>query len=168
VHDLYLKIIGVDGHPTQLSLGQIVLRGIIIFIVGLVMVRAGDRRSLAQKTAFDALFIVLLGSMLSRAINGSGPFLLTIGASAALMAVHRGCAFFGHHSHQFGKLIKGAEVTLVHDGKIDERAMQSALVSRHDLEEDMRLSAKTEDVSQIRVARLERSGDISFIKNSGS
>jgi uncharacterized membrane protein YcaP (DUF421 family) len=168
VHDLYLKIIGVDGHPTQLSLWQIVLRGIIIFIVGLVMVRAGDRRSLAQKTAFDALFIVLLGSMLSRAINGSGPFLLTLAASAALMIVHRGCALFAHHSHPFGKVVKGTEVTLVRDGRMDEQAMQSALVSRHDLEEDMRLSAKTDDVSQIRVARLERSGDISFIKKSGS
>jgi len=37
-------------------------------------------------------------------------------------------------------------------------------ISKHDLEEDMRLEAKTEDLSKIQVARLERSGDISFIK----
>jgi len=37
-------------------------------------------------------------------------------------------------------------------------------ISKHDLEEDMRLDAKTEDLSKIQVARLERSGDISFIK----
>jgi uncharacterized membrane protein YcaP (DUF421 family) len=42
--------------------------------------------------------------------------------------------------------------------------MQRALVSRHDFEEDMRLDAKTEDPTTIQVARLERSGDISFIK----
>ena len=34
----------------------------------------------------------------------------------------------------------------------------------HDLEEDMRLDAKIEDVSKMRAARIERSGDISFIK----
>ena len=39
-------------------------------------------------------------------------------------------------------------------------------VSEHDLEEDMRLDAATEDVSKIKVARLERSGDISFIKTA--
>ena len=40
-------------------------------------------------------------------------------------------------------------------------------ISRHDLGEDMRLEAKTEDLSKIQVARLERSGDISFIKANG-
>jgi uncharacterized membrane protein YcaP (DUF421 family) len=37
-------------------------------------------------------------------------------------------------------------------------------ISEHDLEEDMRLDAETEDLSKIKVARVERSGDISFIK----
>ena len=42
--------------------------------------------------------------------------------------------------------------------------MQKMLVSQHDLEEDLRLDAKTGDLSTIQLARLERSGDISFIK----
>ena len=37
-------------------------------------------------------------------------------------------------------------------------------ISEHDLEEDLRLDAATEDFSKIKVARVERSGDISFIK----
>ena len=37
-------------------------------------------------------------------------------------------------------------------------------VSMHDLEEDMRLHAHIDDLSKIRLARVERSGDISFIK----
>ena len=42
--------------------------------------------------------------------------------------------------------------------------MKHNLVSKHDFEEDLRLDAKTVDVSSIQLARLERSGDISFIK----
>lgn len=42
--------------------------------------------------------------------------------------------------------------------------MKQGLVSEHDFEEDLRLDAKTEDVSTIALARLKRSGDISFIK----
>jgi uncharacterized membrane protein YcaP (DUF421 family) len=34
----------------------------------------------------------------------------------------------------------------------------------HDLDEDMRLSVHIEDLSRIRIARVERSGDISFTK----
>jgi uncharacterized membrane protein YcaP (DUF421 family) len=167
LHHLNLKIFGVDGHPTELTVAQICLRGLIIFVAGLIIVRAGDRRSLSQKTAFDAMFIVLLGSMLSRAINGSGPFWMTIASAITLMIIHRICAFIAHRHHPFGKLVKGQELALVRNGKIDQKAMSSALVSKHDLEEDMRLSAKTEDVSTIRLAQLERSGDISFIKNEG-
>jgi uncharacterized membrane protein YcaP (DUF421 family) len=37
-------------------------------------------------------------------------------------------------------------------------------ISEHDVQEDMRLEAKTEDLSKIKIARVERSGDISFIK----
>jgi uncharacterized membrane protein YcaP (DUF421 family) len=166
--DIYLKVFGVDGHPTDLTVYQIALRGVVVFIVGLVIVRVGDRRSLSQKTAFDAVFIVLLGSMLSRSINGSGPLLLTIAAAFVLMFIHRCCAYAAYRSHGFGKLIKGRETTLVRDGQIDWDGMRHKLVSEHDLKEDMRLSAKTEDLSTIQTARIERSGDISFIKKSGS
>ena len=37
-------------------------------------------------------------------------------------------------------------------------------ISKHDLEEDLRLDAQIDDISRVRVARVERSGDISFIK----
>ena len=53
---------------------------------------------------------------------------------------------------------------LVQDGRLQRKNMLWEHISKHDLEEDMRLDAKTEDLSKIQVARLERSGDISFIK----
>jgi uncharacterized membrane protein YcaP (DUF421 family) len=55
-------------------------------------------------------------------------------------------------------------VVLVQDGTLQQKNMLWEHISKHDLEEDMRLDAATEDLSKIHVARLERSGDISFIK----
>jgi len=159
-----LILFGPDGQPKEMTVLQITIRCIIVFAIGLALVRVGDRRSLAQKTGFDALFIVLLGSVLSRAINGSAPLWKTIGASIVLMIIHRLLAFGCCRWHGFGKLVKGRDVTLIRDGKVDWQAMNRSLVSRHDLEEDLRLEAQTEEASQIRLARLERSGDISFIK----
>jgi uncharacterized membrane protein YcaP (DUF421 family) len=37
-------------------------------------------------------------------------------------------------------------------------------VSKHDLEEDLRLEVRTEEIKDIRHAYVERSGDISFIE----
>jgi uncharacterized membrane protein YcaP (DUF421 family) len=164
LQNFFLTLLGPDGKATELTLLHISLRAFFIFVVGLAIVRIGDRRSLAEKTAFDAIFIVLIGSMLSRAINGTAPFFTTIAAGIVLMVIHRACAFGACKSHAFGKLIKGRDVTLVREGKIDRAQMRRSLVSDHDFEEDLRLDAKTEDISTIQVARLERSGDISFIK----
>jgi uncharacterized membrane protein YcaP (DUF421 family) len=164
LQNLFLTFLGPDGKASELTLLHISLRSLFIFIIGLALVRIGDRRSLSEKTAFDAIFIVLIGSMLSRAINGTAPFFTTIAAGIVLMVIHRACAFGACKSHAFGKLLKGRPVTLVRNGKIDYAEMRRSLVSEHDLEEDLRLEAKTEDVSTIATARLERSGDISFIK----
>lgn len=157
-------LLGSDGQPNELTLLQLCLRAFIIFILGLAMVRVGDRRSLSEKTGFDTLFLVLIGATLARAVNGSAGFLTTIGCAIFLMLVHRIFAFIACRSHTFGKLIKGDEVKLIIDGQINWKALRRHLVSTHDLEEDLRLTAKTENVSDIKVARLERSGDISFIK----
>jgi uncharacterized membrane protein YcaP (DUF421 family) len=164
LQNFFLVLLGPDGKATELTVFNISLRGFVIFVVGLALVRIGDRRSLAQKTAFDAIFIVLIGSMLSRAINGTAPFFVTIGGGVALMIVHRAFAFGACKSHWFGKLIKGQPITVVRNGEVDWEQLRSALVSKHDFEEDLRLDGKTDDVSTIQLARLERSGDISFIK----
>lgn len=161
-------MIGPDGQPNDLMMLQLCLRAFIIFVLGLAMVRIGDRRSLSQKTGFDTLFLVLMGATLARAINGGAAFLTTIGCAIFLMLVHRIFAFIACRSHAFGKLIKCNDVVLVGNGQIDWKAMKRHLVSKHDLEEDLRLTAKTDDISRIQTARLERSGDISFIKKNES
>ena len=157
-------LFGPDGQPKDLTMLQLCLRAFAIFLFGLAMVRVGDRRSLAEKTGFDTLFLILIGAVLARAINGSAAFLTTIGCAFFLVIVHRVFSFIAFRSHTFGKLIKGNAVVLVRDGQFEWKAMKHHLVSRHDLEEDMRLSAKTDEIEQIRTARLERSGDVSFIK----
>ena len=166
LQNFFLTLLGPDGKATELTTLQVSLRGFVIFVVGLAIVRIGDRRSLAEKTAFDAIFIVLVGSMLSRAINGPSPFFTTIGGAIALMIIHRAFAFGAFKSHWFGWLIKGRPMTLVRNGEIDWKEMKRGLVSEHDLDEDLHLDAKTEDISEIQIARLERSGDISFIKKA--
>jgi uncharacterized membrane protein YcaP (DUF421 family) len=71
---LLQALIGPDGQPKDLTLVQLCLRALIIFVLGLAMVRIGDRRSLAEKTGFDTLFMVLMAAVLARAINGSAAF----------------------------------------------------------------------------------------------
>ncbi len=157
-------LLGLGAEPKDLTFLQISLRGIIVFLATLIMVRLGHKRSLARKTAFDAVLIVILASVLSRAINGSSAFFATLGGSVVIVLVHRLFALIAYHSHTFGILIKGRPEIIVEDGNLILGTMRRNHISQHDLEEDLRLDAQLEDASEVRVARVERSGDISFIK----
>ena len=95
------SMIGPDGQPKDLTMLQLCWRAFIVFILGLAMVRIGDRRSLSEKTGFDTLFLVLMGATLAPAINGSAAFLTTIGCAIFLMLVHRIFAFTACRSHAF-------------------------------------------------------------------
>jgi len=160
-------LLGLGTEPKELTFLQVAVRGVIVFIATLIMVRLGSKRSLVEKTAFDAVFIVIIGSMLARAINGSEAFFPTLGTGFVLVFLHRLFGLAAYYSHTFGILVKGKPVVLVEGGKVQQKNMFREHISKHDLEEDMRLDAQTEDLSKIQVARLERSGDISFIKANG-
>src|SRR4051812_30248010 len=157
-------LLGVGVEPKDLTFIQISLRGIIVFLVTLAAVRLGHKRSLARKTPFDAVLLVILAAVLSRAINGSAAFFPTLGGGVVLVLIHRFFAFLAFYSHGFGILVKGRPDVIVRDGKCDLATMWRNHVSMHDLEEDMRLNAHTDELSGIRIARVERSGDVSFIK----
>jgi hypothetical protein len=157
-------LLGLGAEPRNLTFLQISLRGIIVFLVTLATVRLGHKRSLSRKTPFDAVLLVILAAVLSRAINGSAPFFATLGGGVVLVLLHRLFAFLTFYSHRFGTLVKGRPDFIVRDGQCDIAMMWRNHISTHDLDEDMRLSAHTDDLSNVRVARVERSGDISFIK----
>ena len=164
IYDFLGPLLGLGAEPKDLTFMQVSLRGVIIFLITLIMVRLSSRRSLAEKTAFDAILLVILASILSRAINGSAGFFTSIGGGFVLVFLHRFFSWSACRSHAFGKLIKGEAAVIVENGKALQDVMRRNLISEHDLEEDLRLDAKIEDLSQVRLARVERSGDISFIK----
>jgi uncharacterized membrane protein YcaP (DUF421 family) len=156
-------ILGLNAEPKDLTFTQISLRGIVVMTFTLIIIRLGDKRSLSKKSAFDAALLIILASVLSRAINGSGAFFATLGGSAVLVFMHRLLAFCACKSEWFRYLIKGRPNELVRDGKFIHRALERLHVAEEDICEDLRLDGE-DDLAKVRVARLECSGDISFIK----
>src|SRR5215468_9877790 len=111
-------LLGIGTEPKELTFLQVSLRGVVVFIMTLIMVRLGSKRSLAEKTAFDAVLVVIIGSMLARAINGSEAFFPTLGAGFVLVLVHRLFDIGAYYSHAFGILVKGRPVMLVANGRL--------------------------------------------------
>src|ERR1043166_2202337 len=115
------SLLGLSTEPRYLTFGQMALRGIVIFVATLVMVRLSTKRSLAEKTAFEAVLLVIIASVLARAINGSAPFFATLGTGLILVLLHWILSLAAYHSHFFGTLIKGKPAVVVRDGQLDRR-----------------------------------------------
>ena len=95
-------LLGLDLEPKHLTFAQISLRGVIVMIFTLIIIRLGDKRSLSKKSAFDAALLIILASVLARAINGSAAFFPTIGGSAVVVGLHRLMAFTCYKSEVSG------------------------------------------------------------------
>src|SRR5688572_32248669 len=116
IHDFLRPWLGLDVDPKELNFLQVTLRGLIVFIFAIAIVRVADKRFLSRKTAFDIVLGLILASVLARAINGSAPFIGTIVASFVLVLAHRLLADLSSRWHWFGKLIKGNDDLIITDG----------------------------------------------------
>jgi uncharacterized membrane protein YcaP (DUF421 family) len=157
-------LLGLGLEPKQLSFLQIALRGAIVFIAAIIMVRTGDKRFFARKSAFDVILGFVLASTLARAINGSAPFFPTIGAGFILVWLHRSLGAIARRWHGLGELIKGRSDKVISHGQVIGDSLRHNHLSERDLIEDLRLNGGTKEVADIEEAWIERNGDLSILK----
>ncbi|HEX7090001.1 MAG TPA: YetF domain-containing protein [Longimicrobiales bacterium] len=156
-------LLGLDREIEEVNALQMAVRAVTIYAFTLVIVRVGSKRFLGRATAFDVIMGFIIGSVMSRAINGSAPYFPTLVAGAVLIGMHWLLAVIAYHTRWFGPVVKGNPVLLVEDGQVNERAMRASHISRRDIEEALRLRGVEADLSRIRRAYLERDGRISVI-----
>jgi uncharacterized membrane protein YcaP (DUF421 family) len=159
-------LLGLGRDAASLTFVQVSLRGVVVFVAALVIVRCADRRFLSQKSAFDAVLGFILASMLARTVNGTAAFLPTLGGGFVLVLLHRVLAYWSRRSHTFGFLIKGRSDVIVRDGALDEEATRRNRLSQHDVLEDLRLHGNVAEVRDVLLAVLERNGQISVVRRT--
>lgn len=161
--DTLFHAFGVGLEAQRLSILQVVLRAILVFFSALFIVRIGDKRFFAKKTAFDVILGLVLASMLARAINGSEQLGPTIAAGLVLALLHRFLGWLACKWPALGGAIKGHSQTLIEEGAVDYETLKDHHITSDDLTEELRLNG-VERPDQAKLARLERSGEISVIR----
>src|SRR5215217_6663161 len=84
---------GLGLEPKHFTLLQICLRATVIYLGGLLLLRLGKNRFLGKETAFDIVVGFVLGSILSRAVNGNSPLFLSLAAAGLFIGLHRLSAY---------------------------------------------------------------------------
>ena len=155
--------LGLGAEGKDIGVAQMALRAVVVYVATVLMVRLGKKRFMGQGTAFDMILGIMLGSIVSRAITGTAPFLPALAASGVLIAMHWLLSGVALRWHGFGVAFKGHERLLVRDGRVDREAMRRAHMSGRDLWEDLRAKGVSR-LEQVAEARLERSGELSVIR----
>jgi uncharacterized membrane protein YcaP (DUF421 family) len=161
------RAIGEDLATSDLMIRHLIVRSAVVFIIGIFIIRIGKRRMFSAATPLDLLMSIIIGSVLSRAINGSAPFTETIVATMTLVALHWLFSTMTFHSPRFNKFVNGEPRHLIMDGELHRDALGAGKINQADLLEALHLSG-FESPAQIRNAWLERNGEISFIERDES
>jgi uncharacterized membrane protein YcaP (DUF421 family) len=155
-------VFGGDVPDDPVRVHQAMGRAVVVYLVGLLVIRLGKSRSVGRMTPLDVLLGFVLGSLLSRGITGHASISGTVAASAALVATHWLLTWGACRSHWFGDLVKGHADVIVENGEPIVSNMLHHHISIHDLQEYAR-NKGLEDVSQVRVAYKERNGEVSVL-----
>lgn len=163
IYDFLRPLLGLGEDPKQLDTMQVSLRGLIVFISSIAIVRMADKRFLSRKTAFDVVLGLILASMLARAVNGSAALGPTLVCGFVLALSHRLIAHLCLKSHRLGQLVKGNDELIIEGGVVDDASLRKHNFTQRDLMEDLRLQG-VRGPEEVESARIERSGDLSIIR----
>jgi uncharacterized membrane protein YcaP (DUF421 family) len=152
------------GHGTELSSIQMSCRAIVAFFIALILLRIAGIRTFGKKSAFDNVIVIMLGSILSRAVVGASPFIATSVACLVFALIHWLLAKVSCHVEFIGKLIKGQNSVLYEKGEQNEKNMKKTNISHQDLMEEIRLQLNQDNLKEISKILIERNGQVSIVK----
>jgi uncharacterized membrane protein YcaP (DUF421 family) len=139
---------------------EFVLRGLIVYIFLLVMLRITGKRQTGQLATFDLVLLLILSNAVQNSMNGGDNSLLGgIISATTLIGMHYLVAFLTFKSKRLEAWIEGTPRTLIHNGVLDQKVMRDELLTRHDLAAALR-AAGCADLEHVRVATLENNGQI--------
>ena len=153
-------LFGGDVPTGPLLIHQAAARAVMVYLVGLAIIRIGKSRGIGRITPLDVILGFVLGSLLSRGITGNA----SLSGTAAASRPRR---------HALAADAAGLPVALVRQPRERPREphcerwhsastkMLHHHISIHDLEEALRMKG-IDDIQQVRRAYKERNGEISL------
>ena len=142
------------------------IRAFFVFIFCLFFIRIAGRRSFGLRAPFDNIILILLGALLARAVTGSSPFFPVCAASLIICVLHRILGWLSLYSSTIEKIIKGTKLVLYEHGEFNQRNLLRSLVSKDDVQEEIRLSGLGNSIEDFEIIYMEANGKISVIKKN--
>ncbi len=143
----------------------IAAKSIAIYFFIILAIRIFGKKELAQLSVIDLVFILLISNSVQNAMVGSDTSLQGgIAAALGLFICNYIFKFFIRKSDRLSKIIQGDKILLIHDGEIEQKGMDVAMMSFDELDRAVREHGVT-SIDKVDLAILEVDGNISILSN---
>ncbi len=144
---------------------MVVLRSAIIYLFIVFGIRIFGKKELSQLSVIDLVFILLISNSVQNAMVGDNTTLWGgVIAALTLFLVNYLFKNIFFKSKKISELIQGSPLMLVYHGKVVEKHMKEAKLSRDELDAAIREHG-VEDISEVDLAVLEVDGNISVLSD---
>ena len=144
----------------SLSWWELILRGVVVYVFLIILLRITGKRQVGQLAPFDLVLLLVLSNAVQNSMNGGDNSLVGgLVSAATLVALNWIVGFTTHRSKTMEALIEGRPIVLIHNGQLFEDVMNNAQLTHHELNSALR-QAGCECVSDVHCAILENNGAI--------
>jgi uncharacterized membrane protein YcaP (DUF421 family) len=137
---------------------EFVLRGVMVYVFLLVILRITGKRQTGQLAPFDLVLLLVLSNAVQNSMNG-GDNTITGGLILAttLVCLNWIVGWLTYHSKHIETFVEGKPIILIHDGKIYHESMRRVQMTQHELEASLRANGCA-GPEEVRFAVLENNG----------
>jgi uncharacterized membrane protein YcaP (DUF421 family) len=147
---------------------DIVLRTAIAFSFVFLLTRIVGRRELSSLEPFDLIMLIMMGDLVQQGVTQSDYSVTGIFLAAGTLALMT--VLVSYLSFRFKRLrpiLDGEPLVIVQDGKPIDGNLKRERLTIEEVAQEARIQ-QIASLDQVEWAVLERTGEISFIKKSGS
>lgn len=147
---------------------SIAVRSIVVYLFVILAIRLFGKKELTQLSVVDLVFILLISNSLQAAMVGND-LTLTGGlvAASSLFVVNWILKNLIYKSKRISETIQGSPIMLVYQGKVFQKHLEKAQISRDELEAAIREHG-VKDIAAVDLAILEVDGNISVLSSNFS
>ena len=148
------------------DLGRIVLIGVLAYIVLVLLLRVGGKRSLTQLNAFDLVITVSIGSVFATIIMDKSISLFDgITAFAVLIGLQWIFSKTTKESERSSELVKSDASLLYYNGEYCEKEMKNERIEKSEIMQAARMDGNI-SMEEVQAVVLEANGTMSILPKS--
>jgi len=145
------------------ELGLTAARGVLVYVVMLVVIRVLGKRTIGNFSAFDLLVALMLGEVVDEIIYGDVSIAQGLVAILVVAAAKYATAWITYASPAASRLLEGRPNELVRHGELQAKAMRAELINESEVMASLRLQGVS-DVREVKSAVMEVDGVVSVIR----